>query len=201
MSVHQDLSQSKDEAELSKLMREAQAGDSNSYHQLLMRIRDMLGRFVGHSFARLGLDRGSSAADDVVQDILLAVHLKRSTYDPEQFVLPWLYAIARYKIIDHFRRHRRQHGHARNVSVDDELETLEVALTAPEISTTAGHDVEHLLQNLSEKQQVILRMIKLDGLSVAEVAKQTGYTASDIKVTVHRAIKALRTVIEDGENG
>jgi RNA polymerase sigma-70 factor (ECF subfamily) len=199
MSDQGGLELSQDEAELAKLMREAQAGDSESYQRLLKRLKVMAEQFTNNSFARLGIERGGSATDDVVQEVLLGVHLKRNTYDPGQFFLPWFYAVSRYKIIDYFRRNRI--ARKRTVSLEDELETLEASLLAPQTETMAGHDVEQLLSRLPEKQREILKLIKLEGLSVADVASRTGYSASDVKVSVHRAIKALRLAIEEDSLG
>jgi RNA polymerase sigma-70 factor, ECF subfamily len=41
-----------------------------------------------------------------VQEALLAIHTQRHTYDPAEPLTPWVYAIARYKLIDHLRRNR-----------------------------------------------------------------------------------------------
>ena len=191
------LGRSKDEAELSRLMREAQSGNDESYRRLLTRLKTMAQQFTNNSFSRAGIERAGAATDDVVQEVLLGVHLKRHTYDPEQYFLPWFYAVARYKIIDHFRRNKL--ALARQVSLEDELETLEATLTLREPDATAGYDLGRLLESLPEKQRQILKLIKLDGLSVADVTARTGYSASDVKVSVHRAIKALKAAIEEAE--
>lgn len=39
----------------------------------------------------------------IIRLLLLSLHSKRATYDPQQFFRPWIYAIARYKVIDHAR--------------------------------------------------------------------------------------------------
>ncbi len=41
-----------------------------------------------------------------MQEALIVIHTQRHTYDPEQPLTPWVYAIARYKLIDHLRRTR-----------------------------------------------------------------------------------------------
>lgn len=181
----QSLEQSRDERELSTLMKQGQAGDSESYHQLLTRIQKMLTRYVENSTAKLGIS-SASGTEDILQDILLAVHTKRHTYDPKHFFLPWLYAIARYKIIDFFRRNKRSFS---LVSLEDELENIEAMQPLEQV---APQDLESLLKDLPEKQREVLKLVKLDELSIAEASKKTGYSPSDIKVTVHRAIKALK---------
>src|SRR5579871_3679786 len=87
------------EAELKALMVAAQAGDRSAQAQLLTMLASRLRAYFTR---RLASD--SSQAEDLVQETLLAIHLKRATYDPRQKFTPWAYAIARYKLIDFVRR-------------------------------------------------------------------------------------------------
>ena len=191
-----DLSGSRDEIELSALMRKSQAGDSTSYMELLRKISRMLKSFVENSFQRLGI-RSSEGREDVIQEILLAIHSKLATYDKDEHFLPWLYAIARYKVVDHFRRNRVSLHHS--VPIEDEIETLEATVAMPD--APKGNDIVKLMESLPEKQRTVLRLVKFEGLSVKEVSAKTGYSASDVKVTVHRAIKELRELAEGGRGG
>jgi len=184
------LDHSQDERELSQLMRNSQSGDVESYRRLLMRIRTMLQRYTENSFARFGLG-ASGGQEDVLQDILLAIHLKRHTYDPGQFFLPWLYAVARYKVIDYLRKNKV--GLKSTVSLDDELENVETLMP---LNMGADLDIETLFESLPEKQRVVLTLVKIEGLSIEEAAKRTGFSSSDIKVTVHRAIKSLQNSVK-----
>jgi RNA polymerase sigma-70 factor (ECF subfamily) len=185
------LAQSPDERELSNLMRQAQDGDSESYRRLLVRIKEMVSLYVGNSFRRFHKS-SQEAQEDVLQDILLAIHQKRATYDPQQYFLPWMYAIARYKIIDHFRRQKN----FKTIALDEELENIE-ALMSIEVEAGTEQDLTQLLETLPAKQKEILMLVKLDGLSMEEAAKKTGYSVSDIKVSVHRAIKTLQKKIQE----
>ena len=100
------LEHSAEEAEFSQLMRKSQDGDSASYIILLQKVQIVVKHFVENSFARLGL-RNFGGQEDVIQEILMAIHHKRATYDGTQFFLPWMYAIARYKIIDYLRKNKK----------------------------------------------------------------------------------------------
>jgi RNA polymerase sigma-70 factor (ECF subfamily) len=188
---HVDLKDSSQERELSALMVRAQEGDGTAYRALLMQLEHLAQRYVRRA---LGVRRGMDASrcEDVVQEILLGVHAKRHTHSPVQFFLPWFYAIARYKVIDEIRRIVAAR---RTDSLSDDLE-----VAAHEPDWTAALDVEDLLRTLPEKQQVLVRLVKLEGLSVAETAGRTGYSESDVKVRVHRALKALRKRSEADES-
>ena len=150
----------------------------------------MLAKYIENSFTRFGFAAGSGQ-EDVLQEILLAIHVKRHTYDPEQFFLPWMYAVARYKLIDYLRKNKTLNA---ALSLESELEHIESLAV---LDTTAELDLEKLLEVLSEKQQTVLRLVKVEGLSIEEAARKTGFSESDIKVTVHRAIKTLQEKVKE----
>src|SRR5687767_15890544 len=99
-------------------MRAGQAGDSESYLQLLQRVTPRIRQIVGH---RRGF-AGPADVEDLVQDILLSLHAVRSTYDPNRPFMPWLLAIIRSRLADGARRYVRQG--AREVPVDDPAVTF-----------------------------------------------------------------------------
>jgi RNA polymerase sigma-70 factor (ECF subfamily) len=126
--------------------------------------------------------------EDLVQETLIAVHTRRSTYDRDRAFTAWLFAIARYKMIDHFRRAGRLRP----------IEGMEEMLVAEdfESGTIARLDVEHLLAELPPKQARMIRATRIEGLSVSEAAQADGIGESDVKVSVHRGLKALMVRIQ-----
>jgi RNA polymerase sigma-70 factor (ECF subfamily) len=193
LSLSPTLSQ--DEQELSAWMRLAQQGDAQAYSRLLARVNAMLVTFVRNTLQRRA-SWAAQSADDIVQEVLLGLHAKRHTYDPGQRFLPWFYAIARYKIIDALRAQSRRRA---DVELDEELVAGLGADDGP--ASLAGVDARALIDGLPEKQREVLTLVKLEGLSVREAAARTGYSASDIKVTVHRAIKSLQKRLRSTSDG
>lgn len=181
------------EPELSQLMQKAQDGDGASYMLLLRQIRELLLPFVRSSLARLGL-KAEGGEEDILQNILLGLHLKRANYDPAQEFLPWMYAIARYKIIDHARKQKRENW-AAMVSIEDNLLEFESDLYSSEKQKA---DIQQFLPYLSDKQSRLLKLVKIDGYSIIEASQQTGFSVSDIKVSIHRAIQVLQKKIREG---
>lgn len=57
--------------------------------------------------------------EDLVQESLIAVHNQRHTYDPEQPLTAWVHALAKYKLVDVFRRRGVRDAH--NISIDDDI--------------------------------------------------------------------------------
>ena len=93
-----------DEIELRALMLASLEGDAAAHRVLLDRLSSRLRAYYKGKLARIG--EGGAEAEDLVQEAVLAIHLKRSTYDPREPLTPWVYAIARYKLIDFLRRTR-----------------------------------------------------------------------------------------------
>lgn len=152
-------------------------GDATAHESLLRALVPLLRAFYG---PRL---RGSEAdIEDLVQETLIAVHQKRVSYDRERPFTPWLYAVARHRLIDHVRRRR-----------EVPVESLEEILVAEgfEEATAAQIDVERLLSTLPPKQARAIRDTHIDGLSVSEAAEGAGIGKSDVKISVHRGLKRL----------
>jgi RNA polymerase sigma factor (sigma-70 family) len=153
-------------------------GDAAAHAALLRALVPLL-----RSFYRRRLRGADDDVEDLVQDTLIAVHTRRTSYDRDRPFTAWLYAIARYRMIDHFRRQK--------VSVP--IEDVEAILIAEgfEEATTARMDVDRLLSGLSPKQARAIRDTQIDGLSVAEAAARAQIGESDVKVSVHRGLKSL----------
>lgn len=152
-------------------------GDAAAYRSLLAALTSHLRAYY---MRRVGM----ATAEDLVQETLIAIHSRRATYDPGQPLTAWVYGIARYKLIDEFRRERRRASvpleDAGDLFAADETEAL-----------VARRDVEKLLHRLPEAKQRLVRAIKLEGVSIAEMAARTGLSETAVKVGVHRAVKSL----------
>lgn len=163
-------------------------GDAEAYRQLLL---DLSGRLRGYFRSRLTqFNRGSVDAEDLVQEVLFAVHTRRDTYDRAQPFTPWLYGIARYKFLDYLRRTKASAVH---VPVDD-AEQLMAQNEANGVES--AYDLESLLATLQPKARRAIRFMKLQGLSVRETSTRTGMSESAVKVSVHRGLKALSALVK-----
>jgi RNA polymerase sigma-70 factor, ECF subfamily len=157
-------------------------GDSRAYRELL----GELSRYLRGYFKRR---IRHPEVEDLVQETLLAVHSKRHTYDRALPFTPWAYAVARYKLADHFRR-----NHSPHVPLEDIGELL--AQESSEEST-APTDLDKLLARLPIRQRSLIKDVKLQGLSVAEAARKRGVTAVSARVMLHRSLRWLIQVVED----
>jgi RNA polymerase sigma-70 factor (ECF subfamily) len=161
----------------------AQAGDEEAYRSALITVAARL-----RGYFRRRLHANPDDVEDLVQETLLALHLQRGTYDPALPVGAWMHAIARHKLIDHWRR--RGHQGTRLP-----LDEADEAFGAPAGEGEARRDLGKLLDKLPDAQRRAIRLTKIEGLSVAEAALHTGVSQSAIKVQVHRGLKRLSELV------
>lgn len=174
------------EDRLRTLLVRGLAGDNATYHVFLKELSAHL-----RAFLRGRLSRLPDEVEDLVQETLLAIHNQRHTYDAGQPLTAWIHAIARYKLIDLLRR--RAGRDALNDPLDDELDVLAVSDIE---AADARRDLAKLLARLPDRQRLPILHMKLEGLSVVEVARITGMSESAVKVGVHRGLKALAAMIQ-----
>jgi len=165
---------------LEDLLVAANAGDGRAYAAFLTKVTPVLRGIVRAKGASLG----TAACEDIVQEVLLAIHLKRHTWKAEAPVRPWLYAIARHKVIDAFRAR----GKRIDLPIEDYAETL---AAEPERDPTEAADMARLIGMLDSRQAEIIRRIGLDGASAAETGQALGMSDGAVRVALHRALKAL----------
>ena len=149
--------------------------------------RNPLSELPGYlrTYSRRRLHGGGADVEDLVQETLIAVHSRRASYDRSQPFTAWAYAMARYKFIDHLRRCR--------VRMEIPIEDCEVLFAPDEQEqAAAAHDVDELLGVLPPAQQEAIRLSKVEGLSINEIASRTGRSATATKVGIHRGLKRLR---------
>ncbi|MGH7123706.1 MAG: sigma-70 family RNA polymerase sigma factor [Stellaceae bacterium] len=175
----------------SALMAAAQSGDRAAYERLLKEILPFLRGLAA------GRHRSRDRIEDVVQDTLLTLHRVRHTYDPSRPFRPWLAAIARRRSIDALRRRGRTE--AAELSDERLYETFADPRAKEEME---GRDRVGVLgpaiASLPRGQREALDLLKLRQLSLAEASRASGKSIASLKVSVHRAIRALRAQLIGG---
>jgi RNA polymerase sigma-70 factor (ECF subfamily) len=177
------------EEHLRSLLARGLVGDEIAY-------RAFLGELATHlrSWLRMRLAGLPHEIEDLLQELLLAVHNQRHTYDPKQPLKPWVHAIARYKIVDLLRR--RSRNEMRNDPIDED-DPIFAAVDGE--AAEASYDLAKLLEELPDRQRLPLVYVKIEGASVADTAKRTGMSEAAVKVGIHRGLKALAAIIRNLE--
>jgi len=171
-----------EEARLRQWFVAGRSGNERHYLLFLKKLSQYLRGYFAKRLFRFPGD-----VEDLVQETLIAVHNQRHTYDASMPLTAWVYAIAKYKLVDFLRAQ----GH--HAAVTDTLDEHEhVIFEARQIEALEAHlDVQKLLEQLPDRYKLPILYTKLQGLSVAETAKLTGMSESAVKVGVHRGMKAL----------
>lgn len=171
-----------DEDGLRALLLLALAGDNTAYAAFLGHVGGRLRGYFRRRVAAFPDD-----AEDLVQETMLAIHNQRHSYRTQQPVTAWLYAIARYKLIDALRA--RSVRAALFEPAGDE-DGAEMASPEPEV-LEARRDLLTLVATLADRYRLPIVHVKIEGLSVAETARLTGMSESAVKVGIHRGLKEL----------
>lgn len=177
MTVSNDRAQA-----LADLLRRANAGDGVAYRQFLDRLVPLIRSTARHALRRIGTP--SADLEDVVQEALLAVHLKRQTWNSDLPIAPWLHAIVRYKLIDFARRH----GRRKEIDLDQDMD---FAAPSHDDHDLSDRDLSRLMRALPETQRKIVTAIALQGISIRDVAKAMNMSEGNVRVTLHRGLKSL----------
>ncbi|MCR9093348.1 MAG: sigma-70 family RNA polymerase sigma factor [bacterium] len=175
------------EAQLTEWMQAAQKGDADAYRRLLGAIQPMIRGIVRAKV------RDEAAAEDVVQNTLLSIHRGRRTYRAERPFGPWMRAITRNTIIDHFRERKRKGDREVELVVEEFADEHE---GSAEADTALAPELTAALAALPDSQREAVTLVQIEGLSVAEAALRAGVSAGALKVRAHRGYRALAKALE-----
>lgn len=166
------------------MMIAGQDGDRLAYDALLHGLRAVVSAYVRR---RVGT---AAWTDDVVQDVLLTIHRARHTWNRDRPFAPWFYAVMQSRLIDTIRRQRR------TARWEEPMNAPPVVWSqSPEDAAIAKADLAQAMQALTPAQRLVIERLKLDEMSVRQVAGQTGLSESNVKVIAHRGYAALRRIL------
>lgn len=179
------FSRKKSKNDLSELMVLSQKGDKKAYAKLLEAVQPLLSAYISKRI------NSKEDVEDIMQICLLAVHNSRHSYLSDQPFENWLYGIARYKLMDYLRSHYKKTD---NEVVNSFVVETFGGITTNNIEQEAKHDLDAFLKHLPDQTQDLVRLLKVEGYSVREVAEQLDMSESNVKVTLHRAMKGLEVI-------
>jgi RNA polymerase sigma-70 factor (ECF subfamily) len=172
-------------------------GDRDAFAALY----EVLASRVRSYFARLADDH--AAVDDLAQDLFVRLHLARKSYVRGSDPLPWIFTIARRLFLDQERRRRLQRqvqrrlAHERHAASDGEP-ALETRGERPEPLA----QLLRALAQLPPDQRAAIESTHLAGRTARAAAPALGITPGNLKVRVHRGLRALRAaVVPEAEGG
>ena len=189
-----------DESE--ELIQRASRGDSFAIDELLQHHLPGLRAFVQHRISPRLLAKESSS--DVVQSVCREVLLGVASfqYQGEAAFRGWLYQTALRKLADHQRHFEAQKRDAQPVPLSTlsaaEFSLIASAVHSPSSQAMMREELERLeraFASLSESDQLILRMIRIEGLSHAQVAQRLQCSEESSRKQLSRALARLARCI------
>ena len=172
------------ERQLKNWLISALDGDSQAYSNFLVSLTPYL-----RGFFRKRMQALPDLVEDLTQEVLLAIHVKRHTYDVSLPLSAWIHAIAKYKYVDLLRSQTYLNRHE---SIEEDSE---VFATSDEVARNSHRDLDKLLESLPKSSRVAIQLTKLAGYSVKEASGITGMSESAIKIGVHRGLKKLASAL------
>jgi RNA polymerase sigma-70 factor (ECF subfamily) len=170
------------EHELALLMVASQRGDRTAYETLLQGLSHVVLLYVRR---RVG---ATPWVEDVVQDVLLSLHRARHTWNPERPFAPWFYAVLQSRMVDAIRRHKRTAAWEEPIDGSPPVVWSQRA----DADTIARSDLAQAMRQLSPAQRVVIERLKLQEMTVKDVARETGMSEANVKVTAHRGYAVLK---------
>jgi RNA polymerase sigma-70 factor (ECF subfamily) len=172
------------EQKLKSLFLSSFEGDDNAYYEFLLTLSGYL-----RGFFRKRMQANLDQVEDLVQEVLLAIHVKRHTYNKELPISAWIHAISKYKYIDFLRRRRSF------VEFDLFDDSSELFGQSDNTAFESKRDINKLLLSLPDALRIPIQLTKLDGYSVKEASKIASISESAIKIGVHRGLKKLSSAL------
>ncbi len=178
------------------------AGDAAAFARLFDRHERPVYRFLLRS---MGGD--AAHAEDLLQEVWLAVIRNATSYEPRARFTTWLYGIARTRLIDHWRAQRNDVSldAANDPQADDAGETLVERVAGartgePEVRATSRAQAlafVSAVEALPDAQREVL-LLHLEGeLTLDEIAQLTGVGMETAKSRLRYALAKMRLALED----
>jgi len=178
-----------EDARRSSWMAAAQCGDRVAYEALLRDCVIPIQRVA--RLKRVPADR----IDDVVQETLLTVHRARHTFDPTRSFTAWLHIIAERRAVDLLRRTAKYGGRELHAPLAYENHP-DACETDRQTKAEAPPGLREAIASLPRRQREAVRHLVLEDRSLAQTAMVTGRSTGALKVNLHRALKTLRSRLD-----
>ena len=163
-------------------MRAALAGDKASYRAFFETILPILKSMINAMAPTLSPD----LREDIVQEVLTSIHAKRHTWQQDRLILPWIYAIVRYRLIDFIRKEKR------TPKSDSDIAELEIAGRDVPSLADLRIDIEKGLRSLNTQTEAVVRAVGIDGKDTKKISEDLGITENAVRIAYHRGLKKMK---------
>jgi RNA polymerase sigma-70 factor (ECF subfamily) len=179
---------SNDEA---KLIQRAKRGDATAFAEIYERCQPAIYRYI---FYQVG---DAPTAEDLTSEVFVRLvdKIDRFTYHGRP-LLAWLYTIARNLVTDHHRRAKQ----SQPLELEKQLIATEVDVEEAVEDKLAQNRVIAAIPHLTEEQRQVILLRFIEGLDNASTASILNKSVNAVKALQHRALAALRRILESDEH-
>ena len=135
-----------------------------------------------------------SQAEEVIQEVMIAVWTKSSTYDSNKSsVSTWIYTIARNKRIDKIRKEKRHY-----LSESDEGLEIPVDSTQEKeiFASQVSNNLKKYMSNLPEEQSKLLKLSYFYNKTHADISEELKIPLGTVKSRIRLALTKMRHLVE-----
>ena len=132
-------------------------------------------------------------AEDISQEVFTDIYINKEKYNFKFSLKTYLYAIGKNKAIDYLKKNKC-HETIENLVIANEKNTEDEILLYE-----SNLHVVNTLKKLKMNYEIALYLADIEKLSYKEIAKITNSTMPQVKVTIYRARKALKKIMEKEE--
>lgn len=167
------------EQTLRALFQLSMNGDGVAYESFLSMVTALVRKNLLHL---AGKQLPHEVLEELQQEVVLSIHQKKHTYTLDRPLLPWIYAIARYRYIDDYRQKKR---------LPVVVEWLDDTVIENDAQSDSL-DWDELLDLLTPHQRELFVKVKVEGQTYAQTAEDLGVSVPSAKVGIHRIMKLLK---------
>ena len=174
-----------------EIVRRTQAGDEEAFRQLVERHRSKVFSII------YGIVRNRNDAEDIAQQVFAKIYFSIKGFDFRSSLITWIYKIAVNQCYDYLRKQKVRKLVYESDLGEDDARTMENSALAVEKTPAISVQMERrdylarLLSKVSEQERLLLIRKEVHGLSVQELAEETGLNENTIKVKLFRARQKL----------
>lgn len=170
------------------LLIESQAGDQNSYRELLSELFPWIQQKVRSKVFK------SDDYEDIVQDTLISIHKALHTYDSSYEPAPWVFAITKRRIIDYIRKTGRKN----DLFTENNQQAVTNHIGKANIESV--REEFELLEDLPENLLRPILLTKIIGHSTSEAAQILNIKENALRTRISRGFRLIEKKL-DGEKG
>lgn len=167
---------------VNELASKAKSGDNQAFGELFEALSDQVYRFLKFRV------KDPADAEDLLSQVFIDAWQSLPRFNTDQPFRPWLFSIARYKLIDFYRRNRRR-------ILPLEAVTEMAGTTDLQVEAELESDLEQVrsaISKLPETYQTVLQLKFIEELEYEEIAPIMGRPVGHLRVLVNRGLKYLK---------